>query len=101
MAQYYEFITEAGDTMDVTLTRYNNNSNCYAADTTTTINPERSAYWDEALWDVDFWDCQDGTRTPTIEDKFIAETFRYKVSTENTKGALDIVSLIIYGRVER
>lgn len=99
--KYYELITEAGDTMDVNITRYKNNSVCNAISKTVVVSPQRTSFWDEAHWDEDSWDCEGDTRTPTQEDKFIAETFSYSIKTENTLPNIDIVGIRVYGRVER
>lgn len=99
--KYYELVTEAGDAVELSITRLKNNSNCFARTTSLITSPLRSAYWDEAFWDVDFWDCESSTRLPTQEDKFIAETFSYNIKATSTEPVLDIVGLKVYGRNER
>ena len=99
--KYYELITEAGDAIELTITRLKNNSNCFASTKTMLTSPLRSGYWDEAFFDMDFWDCEPSTRMPTQEDKFIAETFSYNIKASSTEPILDIVGLTVYGRNER
>lgn len=99
--KYYELITEAGDEIPITVTRLKNNSNCFSTTTTVITSPQRSAYWDEAFWDVDAWDCESGTRMPTQEDRFIAETFSYNIKATTSEPTLDIVGFRVYGRNER
>jgi len=99
--KYYQLITESGDTMQVSVTRYKDNSTCNSKKTTVITNPAKSGYWDEMFWDVDFWDCADDAVIPTQEDKFMSETIAYNITTENTLADVHFVGLRIYGRGER
>ena len=51
--------------------------------------------WDESLWDTALWDT--GSERPTKRDKFIAESFSFAITENDTAGAVNIISIQAIG----
>jgi len=95
-----ELETDPGAEATMQVNRYKNNDDGVAK-TTDMLLPSEAAYWDEADWDVSFWDANEGAKYSRAEDKFIAYTMCWQVTNTSTVGPIDIVSLNIFGQVER
>ena len=94
--KYFEFIMEPNiPSIDLTYTRYMDNDINTNRSKSVTIDTQTNL-WDIALWDVANWDTGKSSRQ-RVRDKFLANSYSLRITTNDTKGPFEIVGVKAYG----